>query len=161
MTDLTIFPADIAEMSVSQLAALSPAQKQEINRNLDTAIDWLKKARIKFDAALEQSYGEQARAARIEAGKDFGAVHFTDGPLRITVDAPKRVTWDQAALADFAQRIAATGDKVGDFIDIDYSISESRFNAWPMTLKETFVKARTVKPGKTSYRLALVQENFA
>ena len=161
MTDLTIFPADIAEMSVSQLAALSPAQKQEINRNLDTAIDWLKKARTKFDAALEQSYGDQARAARIEVGKDFGAVHFSDGPLRITVDVPKRVTWDQAALADFAQRIAATGDKVGDFIDIDYSISESRFNAWPTTLKETFVKARTVKPGKTTYRLALAQENFA
>ena len=161
MTDLTIFPADIAEMSVSQLAALSPAQKQEINHNLDTAIDWLKKARAKFDAAMEQSYGEQARATRLDAGKDFGAVHFTDGPLRITADVSKRVAWDQAALADFAQRIAATGDKVADFIDIDYSISESRFNAWPTTLKETFVKARTVKPGKTSYRLALAQENLA
>ena len=161
MTDLTIFPADIAEMSVSQLAALSPAQKQEINHNLDTAIDWLKKARAKFDAAMEQSYGEQARATRLDAGKDFGAVHFTDGPLRITADTPKRVAWDQAALADFAQRIAATGDKVADFIDIDYSISESRFNAWPTTLKETFAKARTVKPGKASYRLALAQENLA
>ena len=103
----------------------------------------------------------QARAARLEAGKDFGAVHFTDGPLRITADTPKRVAWDQAALADFAQRIAATGDKVADFIDIDYSISESRFNAWPTTLKETFAKARTVKPGKTNYRLALAQENLA
>ena len=161
MTDLTIFPADIAEMSVSQLAALSPAQKQEINRNLDTAIDWLKKARTKFDAALEQSYDEQARAARIEVDKNFGAVHFTVGPLRITVDVPKRVTWDQAALADFAQHIAATGDNLGDFIDIDYSISESRFNAWPSILKETFAKARTVKPGKASYRLALAQENLA
>lgn len=161
MTDMTIFPADIAEMSVSQLAALSPAQKQEINHNLDTAIDWLKKARAKFDAAMEQSYGEQARATRLDAGKDFGAVHFADGPLRITADVSKRVAWDQAALADFAQRIAATGDKVADFIDIDYSISESRFNAWPSTLKETFAKASTVKPGKTSYRLALVQENLA
>lgn len=27
------------------------------------------------------------------------------------------------------------------------------------TLKETFAKARTVKPGKTSYRIALVQED--
>ena len=30
MNDITIFPADIAEMSVSQLAALPPAQKQMI-----------------------------------------------------------------------------------------------------------------------------------
>lgn len=54
MSDITIFPADIAEMSVSQLAALPPAQKAEIDKNLDAAIDWLKKARTKFDAALER-----------------------------------------------------------------------------------------------------------
>lgn len=39
MNDITIFPADIAEMSVSQLAALPPAQKHEIDKNLDAAID--------------------------------------------------------------------------------------------------------------------------
>ena len=42
MSDLTIFPIDIAEMSVSQLAALSPEQKREVDKNLDAAIDWLK-----------------------------------------------------------------------------------------------------------------------
>ena len=54
MNDLTIFPADIAEMSVSQLAALLPEQKREVDKNLDEALDWLKKARAKFDAALDQ-----------------------------------------------------------------------------------------------------------
>jgi hypothetical protein len=68
MNDLTIFPADIAEMSVSQLAALPPEQKAEIDKNLDAAIDWLKKARTKFDAALDAAYGEQARAARGQGG---------------------------------------------------------------------------------------------
>ena len=67
MSDLTIFPADIAEMSVSQLAALPAAQKHEIDKNLDAAIDWLKKARTKFEAALDQCYGEQARAALRES----------------------------------------------------------------------------------------------
>lgn len=55
MTDLTIFPADIAEMSVSQLAQLPPEQKREIDANLDEAIAWLKKARTKFDAALRST----------------------------------------------------------------------------------------------------------
>ena len=59
MSDLTIFPVDIAEMSVSQLAALPPEQKCEVDKNLDAAIDWLKKARTKFDAALEQCYGRR------------------------------------------------------------------------------------------------------
>ena len=54
MNDITVFPADIAEMSVSQLAALPPDVKREVDKNLDAAIDWLKKARTKFDAALDQ-----------------------------------------------------------------------------------------------------------
>ena len=49
MNDITLFPADIAAMSVGQLAALPAAQKAEINRNLGEALDWLKKARTKFD----------------------------------------------------------------------------------------------------------------
>ena len=75
MSDLTIFPTDIAEMSVSQLAALPAAQKHEIDKNLDAAIDWLKKARAKFEAALDQCYGERARVALRESGRDFGTAH--------------------------------------------------------------------------------------
>ena len=45
MSDLTLYPADIAAMSVGQLAALPPAQKAEISRNLDEALAWLKQAR--------------------------------------------------------------------------------------------------------------------
>lgn len=75
MNDITLFPADIATMSIGQLAALPAAQKAEIDKNLDEAIDWLKKARAKFDAALDAAYGEQARAALRESGRDFGTAH--------------------------------------------------------------------------------------
>ena len=34
MTNLTLYPADIAEMSVSQIARLLPLQKHEISKNL-------------------------------------------------------------------------------------------------------------------------------
>jgi hypothetical protein len=63
-------------------------------------------------------------------------------------------------LAATAARIAAAGDKVADYIDTDYSVPENRFNNWPPALREQFAPARTVKPGKPSYRLALVQENL-
>jgi len=158
MNDLTIFPADLAEMSVGQLASLPPTQKQEISRNLDEALDWLKKARAKFDAALDAAYGERAKAARIEAGKDFGVIHLNDGPLRVTVDQPKRVSWDQEQLAAIARRIAASGERVEDYVDIEFSVSESRFNNWPPALRAQFEAARTVKPGKPSFRLALTAE---
>jgi hypothetical protein len=159
MSNLTLLPADIAAMSVGQLAALRPEQKAELSRNLDEALDWLKKARAKFDAALDAAYGEQTRSARQKAGKDFGVIHLADGPLRVTVDQPKRVSWDQAQLAAIAQRIAASGERIEDFLDVEFSVSEARFNNWPTALREQFEAARTVKPGKPSFRLALVSED--
>lgn len=167
MTTSHTTPVDIeqamplAEMSVAQIAALPPAQLQEAHTNLLTLQSLVKGVLDRFHAALDQRYAEQAASARQANGRDFGVCHLSDGPLRITVDVPKKVAWDQAHLAEIAQRIAAAGDKVGDYIDTDYSIPETRFNAWPTTLKETFAKARTVKPGKTSYRIALVQEQQA
>ena len=146
----------LAEMTVAQIGALAPAQLQEAHTNLLTLQSMVKAVLDRFHTALDQRYAEQAIAVRQMSGKDFGVCHLTDGPLRVTVDLPKKVVWDQAQLAEIAQRIAAAGDQVGDYVDTEYSIPETRFNAWPSTLKETFTKARTVKPGKALYRLALV-----
>jgi hypothetical protein len=78
--------------------------------------------------------------------------------VRLTVDVSKRVTWDQAQLATIAKRIDAAGESVEEFIDIAYSISESRFLNWPSTLRTQFEAARTVKPGKPTYRLTPIEE---
>lgn len=155
MSDLTLFPADIAEMSVRQLAALPPEQKCEIDKNLDEAIDWLKKARAKFDAALDQSYGEQARAALRESGRDFGTTYVGDGPLRIKFELPKKVSWDQKRLSEIAERIVASGEKVENFLDVKLAVSESRFTNWPPSLQQQFAAARTVDSGKPSYTLSI------
>jgi hypothetical protein len=159
MSDLTIFPADIAEMSVSQLAALPPEQKHEIDKNLDAAIDWLKKARTKFDAALDQCYGEQARAALRESGRDFGTAHISDGPLHLKFELPKKVSWNQKQLAEIAERIVASGEKVEGYLDIKLSVSESRYTNWPPALQQQFAAARTVDSGKPSFTLSLIRSN--
>lgn len=155
MTDLTIFPADIAEMSVSQLAQLSPAQKLEVDVNLDKAIAWLKQARTKFDAALKQCYEEQAKAALLESGRDFGTAHINDGSLRIKFELPKKITWDQKQLGEIAERVVASGEQVKSYIDIKLSVSESRYTNWPPALQQQFSTARTVEPGKPTFTLSL------
>ena len=155
MNDLTIFPADIAEMSESQLAALPPEQKREVDKNLDDALDWLKKARAKFDAALDKCYGDQARAALRESGRDFGTAHVNDGALHVKYELPKKVTWSQTILKEMAERIVASGDKVEDYIDIKLSVSESRYTNWPTALQEQFAAARTVEEGKPTITLTL------
>ena len=114
-----------------------------------------------IDRALDLKYADHTHALRLAAGRDTGVVHFDDGHVRITAELPKRVEWDQQRLAEIVGRIADGGENPAEYVEITYRISETKFNAWPAMLKESFAKARTVKPGKASYRLALVQENPA
>ena len=158
MNDITLFPADIAEMSVGQLAALPATQKAEIDRNLDEALDWLKKTRTKFDAALDAAYGEQARTALRESGRDFGTAHISDGPLHLKFELPKKTTWNQDLAREIATRIAASGDTVEHYFDIKFSVPESRYTNWPPALQQQFAAARTVDSGKPSFTLSLDSE---
>ena len=155
MSDLTVFPADLAEMSVSQLANLPPAQLVEADANLDHLIDWAKKTRTKLDAAFDQRFGEQGRTALRDSGRDFGTAHVNNGSLHVKYELPKKVTWSQAILKEMAERIVASGDKVEDYIDIKLSVSESRYTNWPTALQEQFAAARTVEEGKPSITLTL------
>ena len=158
MSELMIFPADLPDLSVSQIAGLPQQRLQELDISLNELMAWAKQVRERVNTALEQRYGEQARAALVESGRDFGVSHLSDGPLRVTYELPKRVSWDQKRLAEIAERIVTSGERVQDYMDVDLSVSETRFNNWPPALKEQFAAARTVKPGKASFRLAFVQE---
>lgn len=158
MNEPMTFPTELPDLSVSQIAALPMHRLQELDVSLTELMTWAKQARDRLNTTLEQRYGEQARTGLRDSGRDFGVAHVSDGPLRVTYDLPKRVTWDQKRLAEIAERIAASGERIRDYLDVDLSVSESRFNNWPPALKEQFASARTVKPGKPSFRLALVNE---
>lgn len=158
MNDIPFLPAEIAALSVAQLAAMSPQQKAHLAYQLEQAAEWLQQVRAKFDASLEHAYGDRLRSARSDAGNDVGIVHILDGDLRVSVDQSTRVCWDQAHLGTIARRIAAAGERVEDFIDVAYSISESRFHQWPPSLRAQFEVARTVETGTSSYRLTPAEE---
>ena len=111
-----------------------------------------------LDRALDLKYSQQAHALRRAAGKDTGVVHFDDGHVQVTADLPKKVDWDQKKLADLVRRMTANGDNPAEYVEISYRVSETKFNAWPETLKSAFAPARTLKTGKPGFRLALLQE---
>lgn len=155
MPDITLLPADIAALSVAELAALPPEHKHEIDRNINEAMAWLKKARVKLDAALDQCYGQQARQALLESGRDFGTTHLADGCLQLKFELPKKVTWDQQLLNQIAERITESGGSPQEFLDVRLSVSETRYNAWPAALQQQFAEARTVEAGKPSFTLQM------
>jgi hypothetical protein len=158
MTNLSIYLAELAELSTNQFARLTPDQKFEADLFLDKLSTAVKLTRAKFDTALLQCYGERAKAALLESGRDFGTAHITDGPLRIKYDLPKKVTWDQPGLNDRLQRIVAAGEDVKSYVDVKLSVSEARYTNWPPALQQQFAGARTVDAGKPSFTLTLDQE---
>lgn len=155
MKELTLYPADLASMSVAELAAAPIQDFLDAERNVDEAIAFLKPLRAKLDAAKLQRYGEQARTALRDSGRDFGTAHVNDGGLHVKYELPKKVTWSQTILKEMAERIVASGDKVEDYIDIKLSVSESRYTNWPTALQEQFAAARTVEEGKPTITLTL------
>ena len=159
MNDLLIIPTDLPELSVAQIARLPQEQLQELDHSLTALAAWTKQFRDRMSTALDQRYGETARSALVESGRDFGVTHFADGPLRISYELPKRVTWDQKRLSEIAERISASGERVQDYIDVELSVSETCFNGWPPVLKEQFAEARTVKAGKAKFVLELDKED--
>jgi hypothetical protein len=111
-----------------------------------------------IDQAIDFKWNERAHFLRHEVDKDTGIVHFNDGNVRITADLPKKIEWDQTRLAEIARRISESGEDPKQYVEITFRVSETKFNAWPDTLKSSFNAARTVKTGKPSYRLALIKE---
>ena len=151
-------PEEVLATPAGDLAALASEALFQLKND---AADLLSAARAiveHLERALELKYADRAHALRLTAGKDTGVVHFDDGRVRVTADLPKKVDWHQKRLAEITQRIAANGDDQSEYVEISYRISETKFNAWPESLKSAFAPARTLKTGKPGFRLALLQE---
>jgi len=139
----------LSKQEASTLAAL----KQEAAARLQAA----RNANDAIDAVLLFRYGQQARDARLAIGKDAGVVHLDDAGVRVTVNQPKRVEWDQAKLAAIAARITAQGEDPTEFISVSYTVSESKYNAWSTAMREPFQSARLLKTGKPSFHFDPVE----
>ena len=151
----------VNEIICTPVSTLAELSSDSLFRLKNDAADQLAMAKAlceQVDRVLEQRYNTQAQHQRLSVGKDTGVVHFDDGEVRISADLPKRVTWDQKKLDEIAKRIAASGEDPGQYIDISYKVSERKYDAWPDNLKSSFAGARTLKTGKPSFRLSLLEE---
>lgn len=159
MSDLTIYPQNLAQMTVADLAALTPTQKHEVASNLKEAMVWLKQQQAKFSAALEQSYGAQGREALRDSGRDFGTAHLEDEAVHVKFTVGKKVVWDQKKLAQIAQRILDSGESLNGYMDVQYTISESMYQNWNIAKRSQFDEARTMTPETAKFELTLREDS--
>ncbi len=122
-------PTDVAELTIDTLALL--------NADLDRIEAAAKRRRAVLRAGILQKYGPC----------QIGTKTTHDGEYVVKICAPKRVDWDQTALAALWKTI---GETAAEYIKIKYDVSESAYKAWPEIIRKEFEPARTVKPGATT-----------
>ncbi|MBW8067267.1 MAG: hypothetical protein GJU73_07450 [Ferrovum sp.] len=105
MDKIVIPHLEMQDLSVEQIANLSHHHLQELHVSLAELTTWVERAGETLDAALEQRFGEKGREVLKKSNRDFGVVHFSDGPLRVTYDWPRSITPIKASF-----RLALTGE---------------------------------------------------
>jgi hypothetical protein len=141
---------EIAALPADLLVVLQE-EAEEAAKAARSLADWL-------NGAIGLRYADRAAAARRAEGKDTGTIRLDDGEVTVIADLPKKVEWDQAALGQMVARIRAAGDDPAEYVETTFRVSERKYTAWPAAIREGFEAARTVKPGKPTFRLTLRTE---
>ena len=149
---------DMLNMPVTELALMPPNLLAAVQAEIDVAIDRMKAVTERFALALEVRYAARASECRQAEGKDTGTIRFEDDGVTVIADLAKRIDWDQAKLAQFAENIASAGEDPAEFIDTKLSVSERKYGALPESWRKGFEPARTVRTGKPKFRLVLNEE---
>ncbi len=89
MDKIVIPHLEMQDLSLEQIANLSHHHLQELHVSLAELTTWVDRACETFEAAMEQRFGEKGREALKKSNRDFGVVHFSDGPLRVTYEVPE------------------------------------------------------------------------
>lgn len=149
---------DIRTMPIGAIAALPAAHLALLQDDAEAAHIAAKTLKDWLNGAIALRYADRAAALRRELGKDSGTVSFADGDVTVAADLPKKTDWDQARLAVLIERIRAGGDDPADYVEISYRVPERKFAAWPARIRDAFAEARTLRTGKPSFALHLVED---
>jgi hypothetical protein len=142
---------------VDELAALPI----DVLEKLQTAVAEAKERAKHYDdlltAALIKRFATAAAAARAAAGKKHGVVHLEEGGFDIACTLGADVKWDQAAVAKAVAQLKRMELDPGDFVKIEYKISETKYAAWNGRILGLFKPARTVKDRKPGFEIKPVK----
>jgi hypothetical protein len=102
---------------------------------------------------LDKRLSDEAATRRKSKGKDTGTVGFVVDGVKVSADLPKKVEWAQAQLREAVDIIASWGEDPDEYVSTEIKVAESKYNAWPSSIKDVFTPARTLGVGKPTYKL--------
>lgn len=133
-------PESIRDLPLTMLMAWSQQAKaaQEF---------WKEVADLCSAEAVRQ---KRAEIDKIMADKpdQAGTSKIDVGELVLEVSVSKKVEWDAEKLKAAAKRLQEGGHNPAELIDIDYSVKEKAYSAWPSNIRDIVRPARTVKTGE-------------
>ena len=148
----------LRHLPVGEVIALPPEHLALLQSDAREALDAAKRTLDWIEGAIALRYEQRAVGVRAAAGKDTGIVRFQDGSVEVAVELPKRVEWDQQRLAALVEQIRHGGENPGEYVELTFKVSERAYAAWPERIRGAFEAARTVRTGKPSYRLTILND---
>jgi hypothetical protein len=142
----------LRKMQVNEIANLSPEELAMLCEELSALKADTKLFDNRLHAGLVERFSKQAAEARKAQGKDTGTVRLSADGYVVVADLPKDVDWDQAELKKSVEIIASQGEPVEQYVNIKYAVPESKYNAWPESLKAIFAPARSVGVGRETFK---------
>lgn len=82
-----------------------------------------------------------------------GSASITTLNNKVTLNYPKKVTWDNEKLSDIWDAIIASGQDPQEYIDRKLSVSETRYKNMPSIYRGEFEDARTVEAGNPTFSI--------
>lgn len=96
-----------------------------------------------------------------EGLNETGTHRRLDGDYEIRIEIPKNASWDQAKLASAVETIRGWGEDPASYVETKLLVSETSYKVWPPAIRDLFTSARTVKPGKAKFEMALAAKEAA
>ena len=142
-------------IKVEQIKKLVNKGDFETAMKIADTIDWRRVRSTSLLTMISQIYEKNAE---YQDAKDILLLAYERAPLgkgllyKLT-DLALRENNIQEAEAYYREFCELSGDDPRQYITAKFSVSESRFKAWPEVLRQQFESARTVTPGKPKFVL--------
>lgn len=156
MSNFKLHQASLPDLSKSQISQLPKDQLAHFSNSVQQIHEWTVQMRSRINRAMEVRYADQIRTA-VNLGEDEAArILIDDGDLQIEVLRGKQIVWDQTHLSKIAERMVASGDRVQDFMQVQFSVAEQDYARWHPMLRAAFQPARQELPIEPSFQIRWV-----